>query len=1290
MYKYLNFFDKNGQYLNFAYNATTDKWTGAIDFNVISEGLIEDFQIYVLEQVWNPDTNTTEYSWPMVDVSYLPGPSSFVGSSGATSTSIGLTASFSPTGATEHFVYDFVIGGTSDNQLVKYYNYGLEFIYDAGMTALGASSNYPDMKSTTEGLDQAMQINLAFHPSDENKYENKLYLIDGAGVVFAEIDVYGEGEEEDERLTDMLQSLGYDLLPEDFRIFDSTDVFEESPDWRLLNRKRRELLLEHHNIFPYVGSYKALINILKYFGYQNVRLKEYWLNVDETSKNYGKYRQTNIVDIFDESATYRDAITIPSKVYKKTSKFGLFYDITTETGEFDDDGVPIVEEVSTFTPQEILIKLFALKRKLKDYFLPLNARIIDIVGEAVYYATYNIKTWSDQTRIDRIELAMVPSYQVTPGPSGCIQDLRPLYHFGCPVGPDLTLGGTSNLYSWRIGIGNTAQVGGILNGIQTYRLFVDIPGGSGPLTLDTVISRDVVYGQTAYGPHEVADLIIATWRGSTADWMDKFNLYQEGGTSGVIRIVQTEPFGTGTIFASWFSNTTGTIPLGTYTLPGSTGGTATHIDISPGATTTFGPTGASYSYFEDCFVGYFDNWNTSVDALNDAPDIPVGYPIVLNNTTFDITWAQAEVSFNELDVLDPALAGPTATLLYSMFNIGVTTTGWTSTSTGITSGVTGFPTIGSSYGLYDWENVGFYSNYEMQWIVTKKEDDTPAFTYDSGRRGVLELDEHAVILPYEGIYSVELRIWDLYNSMSFIKDETKIEVCLPEIQIDGWYQKLEKEYTWNTRRIIPQSDYSRLDDRIKKVNDDLLWNEYDSSWNLPFHPNEEMSMLDIPIEATDSIEFYQRITDDNRHPLVDRNPYFYHRITYGPKWKDAYHLWWDGIGRKITQFGVTGCTSGATAVIFMTDENCPININDQSISLYYEEGPTGYTGATGATSLVGSSGDVIVSSANGYVYQYDGTTWNRVYATIDAYRLINPSNHSFTESGFKYMTYLLNEDLPSDGKTHSLLNEFIFYFGMKYNDDYSLIPFISGISKDYEKERRHRVRLFGLDGDRETYETTHYGYLGDIPNHFEIYRVDSFSPTGTIYMEGMSAPYAIGATNLVDLANELNGPTAQSDAMLGQFTYNIVLGYSGWTGPTNGLGPTTGYTEVKIVAAKKTMSYPDEIDIVLTGGIYGSNFGRSIINNPTWNAMRYLKYTQELPRLSLVNFTYDASRMYGKKNPVWKLTKESDPNFPDIYDRNQYFSFLFTERGSYTLTLELEDTNGNKQTVTKRELIKIV
>jgi hypothetical protein len=33
---------------------------------------------------------------------------------------------------------------------------------------------------------------------------------------------------------------------------------------------------------------------------------------------------------------------------------------------------------------------------------------------------------------------------------------------------------------------------------------------------------------------------------------------------------------------------------------------------------------------------------------------------------------------------------------------------------------------------------------------------------------------------------------------------------------------------------------------------------------------------------------------------------------------------------------------------------------------------------------------------------------------------------------------------------------------------------------------------------------------------------------------------------------------------------------------------------------------------------------------------------------------------------------------------------MFNKKGSYSLTLELEDTNGNIKTITKKEIIKII
>lgn len=1306
MYKYLNFFNKKGEYFNFEYDSTNDKWIGRVDFGTVSEGLIEDYQIYVMEQVLDTTNNQIVMAWPHIDNSYLPGPTSPVGPTGATSTSIGVTAFFDPkVPVNDIFIYDFNLGPTT-NVLTKYYSYGFDFDFDPSQTIAGSTAQYPGMKETSVARSEALQINVGFQPSDENGYSSHLYLKDVSGHIFADILIYGEGEEEDERMRDMLVNLGIDLLPSDSIIFDTSDVNEPEIDWILFNQKRKELLLEYANIFPYMGSYKALINIIKYFGYQNVRMKEYWKNVDVTSENFRKYIKTDIKDLFTENANFNNSRLIPSKVYKKTSLFGLYYDITVDSGEFDDDGIPIVEEVFQFSPQEILIKIFALKKKLKDYFLPLNAKIIDIVGEAVFYGKYDINTWNEQARIDAITLGLKPKLSVSPSNKCCIKDLRPLFYFGAPIGPDLTLDGNSNILSWRIGYGSTAQVGGILDGIQYYYLTVTVPGPTS-YTVTSTIARDPNTGQTAYSPSEIADSIISAWNSYGPPLSNNFTIYQEGGTSGILRVVQINPIGDGTIYAGAYSNTISGIVGGIF-LPGPTatsapfagptGGTSTSINISTGPSGTFGPSGAPMSYYADSFLGYFDRLNIPVPKLNDDEDIPVGCALVLNNDTFDITWDEADVTFNQLDQPNFSGTGLTSGTLYSAFTHSNQIVGWTSIyphpdlpagatyiSIPIGASVANFPYASyPSQNVFTWNNLGFYGYYEMQWIVSKEKDSTPAFYLDSGRLPIEQINNFPIILPYEGKYKVELYLWDGYNNKSSLINNDYIDICVPGIDFIGWYQFRELEYQWDTRRYPVQTDYAKWpSSTIPEPGPYLTWDEYASTWELPLHPNEAMSMAEISYNSLDSIEFYQNIVNPSNNPLIDRFPYTYNLIGAQAKWNDVYHLWWDGTGTKITQWEVRG-VSGPTASFYMTRGNTILDLN--SINIYHVDGPTGYTGATGATSLIGSTGDIIVSSSNRRTYRYDGTDWNYILDLVDSY-IATGLTYGTSQDNFKELTRQFNEVMPSDGLSHPYLTDFIYYYNEEYDNLYALNPYIRAVSKDFDKNKRHIISMTGATGDQFSYDTVYFGYIGDIPTHFEIYSVPSSGPTGTILISGMTAPYSIGSTNLTDLELEMNGPTAQSTYGIKDYQFNIVYGVSGWTGPS---GPTTGFTEIKLQGIAKAFTNPQSIDVEYTGGIIGTSFGRSLIKNPDWNGIRILKYAQELPLLTVVNFTYDPAKMAGKKNPRWILKKENDTNFPDIYFNNRYFSYLFTQRGSYTISLTLEDTNGNEKTVTKTELIKIV
>jgi hypothetical protein len=64
--------------------------------------------------------------------------------------------------------------------------------------------------------------------------------------------------------------------------------------------------------------------------------------------------------------------------------------------------------------------------------------------------------------------------------------------------------------------------------------------------------------------------------------------------------------------------------------------------------------------------------------------------------------------------------------------------------------------------------------------------------------------------------------------------------------------------------------------------------------------------------------------------------------------------------------------------------------------------------------------------------------------------------------------------------------------------------------------------------------------------------------------------------------------------------------------------------------------------------------------------------------------------MKGKKNPIWTITREGSNSTENIYYNNQYFSYLFRDSGDYTISLQLEDTNGNISKIDKKQIIKIV
>ena len=189
--------------------------------------------------------------------------------------------------------------------------------------------------------------------------------------------LYGESEIEDERLSVSLNNLGIQVGIDDEPIFIDSDINEHGYDYKLLNTKRKEMLSLFPEIYNYVGSYKAIINSINFFGWNDLKFEEYYKNVNPKSELYQKLFKVQIPDIFDntvEGYTPNDWIIGKYQTgdWKKTNLFNLTYDITDEQGNF----------ILLYSLDEVQIKLNKLKRWLKRNMIPLSANIVDITGVA--------------------------------------------------------------------------------------------------------------------------------------------------------------------------------------------------------------------------------------------------------------------------------------------------------------------------------------------------------------------------------------------------------------------------------------------------------------------------------------------------------------------------------------------------------------------------------------------------------------------------------------------------------------------------------------------------------------------------------------------------------------------------------------------------------------------------------------------------------------------------------------------------------------------------------------------
>jgi hypothetical protein len=219
----------------------------------------------------------------------------------------------------------------------------------------------------------------------------------------AQVMLRGQTEIEDPRYEINLGNVGKLVASNDVFIFKTYDINEQGIDWGFLNRKRKEMLMVKDQIYPFIGSYKAIINAINYFGYNDLELYEYYRNVNLQSPDYGKLFKFEVPDIFDNTVPgwrENDWIrwTLPNPNVEDTNLFNLTYRIT------DRDG----NNVLMYSLAEVITKLMGLKRWLESNVIPISHRILDITGRADFVQVNSVVHKSYAVKSYRIDQSMSP------------------------------------------------------------------------------------------------------------------------------------------------------------------------------------------------------------------------------------------------------------------------------------------------------------------------------------------------------------------------------------------------------------------------------------------------------------------------------------------------------------------------------------------------------------------------------------------------------------------------------------------------------------------------------------------------------------------------------------------------------------------------------------------------------------------------------------------------------------------------------------------------------------------
>lgn len=236
---------------------------------------------------------------------------------------------------------------------------------------------------------------------------------------------------ENENLEILMKNFGINLPKSIQRAFLPTNVYEEQQDNIILNRKFKELLSNYWDIIANKGSYKSLINSLKWFEWGNlVKLNELW---SKKMHNKSMYEERSMTDFLTDK--YKNTLYGFSKTTLATLRVALQQVQNTDImgmdqPVFDEEYNPVLYDIATkWSKKDLVLKMTLLANFYETYFMPIHMHLFQATVEDIIF-TNNFKTYLD-TAIHKEEYFFnVNDFKCT------INNNKPIYISNVSVGVD--------------------------------------------------------------------------------------------------------------------------------------------------------------------------------------------------------------------------------------------------------------------------------------------------------------------------------------------------------------------------------------------------------------------------------------------------------------------------------------------------------------------------------------------------------------------------------------------------------------------------------------------------------------------------------------------------------------------------------------------------------------------------------------------------------------------------------------------------------------------------------------